>query len=121
MSSNPTLEIRLERLKIDIHEAFTEEFALENDVRIISEFVYGRVALHFRAYLYGQAVRDFALVRYPDTWVEAVKQRFAPAWLLRKWPLVMRVERMRVDVYIPGMPTHLQAPVITRDVVLSND
>lgn len=48
---------------------------------VADHFVY-----RFRAYLAGMAAED-EVIRYPKTWVDALKLAHAPAWVLRRWPV----------------------------------
>lgn len=39
-----------------------------------------------RLHVYGRNHPQKHVIRYPETWLDAVKERFAPAWLLDLWP-----------------------------------
>ena len=43
-------------------------------------------------------------VRYPRDWWQAVKNRFAPTWALRRWPVVEVVVNVRVLYPKVSMP-----------------
>lgn len=67
----------------------------------------------FRADLYGQKLSDFER-RYPKDWLQAIKQRFAPAFILRRWPVQEEIIRIQTSVVFPEwVPTvNLGRPVI---------
>lgn len=44
--------------------------------------------------------------KYPATWVEAVKARFAPEWLKRRWPV--RYVDLEVRAYYPKISLPLE-------------
>lgn len=54
---------------------------------------------------------NLAEIRYPKTWWDAVKQRFAPKWFLKRWP-VMEVVWTAKSFYplvrIPEWPHSIQ-------------
>jgi len=41
-------------------------------------------------------VQRECIVEYPANWIEALKERFAPKWFLRRWPVL----RSRVDMEV---------------------
>ena len=56
-------------------------------------------------------VREFiptvklASVSYPATWWDAFKERWAPAWFLRRWPA--SYSTFDAAAFYPAMPIHL--------------
>jgi len=40
---------------------------------------------------------------YPKDWVEALKERFAPRWLLRRWPIKFKYIKFEPTVLYPGI------------------
>ncbi len=55
------------------------------DVRFYEDFS-GRLVADLCAFLGADKLVDLH-VEYPRDWWEAVKERFAPAWALRRWPV----------------------------------
>lgn len=49
--------------------------------------------------------------RFPKTWWDHVKQRFAPAWFLKRWPIAETVVTFDVDDVYPGLPVQGVRPV----------
>jgi hypothetical protein len=49
-------------------------------------------------------VQRECIAEYPANWIEALKERFAPAWLIRRWPVVK--SRIDMEVLYPriGIP-----------------
>ena len=43
-------------------------------------------------------------VRYPADWWQAVKQRWFPAWALRRWPVVEIHKRWKAVSMLPDFP-----------------
>ena len=44
----------------------------------------GNMVRQITAVVWGQ---DLGVIRYPATWWDAVKERFAPAWYIKRWPI----------------------------------
>lgn len=42
-------------------------------------------------------------VSWPETWWDAVKQRWFPAWALKRWPVVMHVETVTARALFPEL------------------
>lgn len=74
--------------------------------------------------MFGHQVRRFAatfrlwgadsdtIVRHPDGWVQAVKERFLPAWLKKRFPVRYKVYTFKeIDpgfkYIVPKNPTHI--------------
>ena len=45
---------------------------------------------------------DVIVIEYPADWAQAVKARFAPRWLLRKYPVVLTHHRITGDTLVPA-------------------
>src|SRR6266404_2988643 len=65
--------------------------SMESYVDIITK----SVMLRFQAQVFCQQL-DAQFVRYPADWWEAVRERFAPRWWLKRWPVVYIEKRMRL-------------------------
>lgn len=55
-----------------------------------------KVALHA---IQKVLVQRECVAEYPADWIEALKERFAPEWFLRRWPV--RKSRIDMDVLYP--------------------
>jgi hypothetical protein len=82
-------------------------------------FMGGAFWLRIRARLFGQKF-DTLTVRYPADWWQAVRQRFAPAWWLRRYPVVEVVREFtpriiypRLQIAAPTAPHVLNIDAIT--------
>lgn len=49
-------------------------------------FTVDQLVYRLKAYVYGYQLGE-EVHSYPANWIEAVKERWAPAWLLRRWPV----------------------------------
>jgi hypothetical protein len=66
------------------------------DVRLWAEREGERLIVNLRTRIHGMA-DDVVVVEWPATWWQHVKQRFAPRWALRRWPV--RMDRQEIQVY----------------------
>lgn len=44
------------------------------------------------------------VIEYPRDWWEAVKARFAPRWVMDRWPVRMARHEVRLDAFYPKFP-----------------
>lgn len=72
----------------------------------------GEMVLSLEAKIAGKSNIKNDLVRYPADWWQHLKERFAPKWVLKYYPMVYTVVKMDVDVYYPSVQIPNHAPVI---------
>jgi len=91
--TNPVMigEMNLEKFKIQITKAITKECAQD----FIHSEVYDEI---FSDQFFVQMVRDIMafklkeeIVKYPENWKEAVKERFFSDWMKRRWPIKFKI------------------------------
>lgn len=60
------------------------------------------IEYHLRVYLLADD-RDFVKVIYhPKDWLEAAKERFAPKWILKRWPVKYTEHKISFEVLYPN-------------------
>jgi hypothetical protein len=65
----------------------------------MEEFVSERLTYQLTGYILSRPVKDLKF-EYPRDWWEAVKERFAPAWVLKRWPVQRTTHVVKVrDLY----------------------
>lgn len=74
-----------------------------------------RMRTELSAFVYGVNHPTRHVIRFPKNWLEAVKERFAPAWLRDRWPVVYTVvtasmEEIYPDIR-PSLPMQQYPPV----------
>lgn len=57
------------------------------------------------AEVYGRDHRDKHVIRYPENWLEAVKERFAPSFIRDLWPVRYTTVTASLDEIHPDIPT----------------
>jgi len=68
---------------------------------LVSSACYAMI-MSLRAEIYGKDHPEQHVVRYPENWWEAVKERFAPAWFLDKYPVRFTVISASLQELYPG-------------------
>lgn len=71
--------------KLDVEQAFDPEYLGEH------------LRATMTAYIYGHSATQTVVHRAPADWWQHLKQRFAPAWVLRRWPVREKEQRVVVE------------------------
>lgn len=58
------------------------------------------MVLRMERYLYGTKLSDFT-VKHPADWFEALKERWFPAWLLKRYPVLYTHHRVEQHAVFP--------------------
>jgi hypothetical protein len=88
---NTYKEIVLDRLEFCIRN-YTEFKQVEylksiGEFKSFQDFDKNALVNEMRLFIYGKEHPEKNLVKYPSNWWESVKERFAPPWFLRKFPV----------------------------------
>lgn len=95
--------LRLERMKLVVLQYLTNELAdvfAEPPEVSVHETWMDEIVLRVQQAVWG---REVARVEYqwPANWWEAVKERFAPAWVKRRWPIHYSRVELTADEVVP--------------------
>ena len=58
----------------------------DRELELIADYTGRTLSICLRQSLYGEPLEDVTL-KYPADWIEAVKERWLPAWAKRRWPI----------------------------------
>lgn len=102
-------EITLERLRyfvqMNVDAGATSEFGIKPEVKVtqFASFISDGLLAQLRQDIFGRTLDE---IKFPANWKEAVKERFAPAWVLKRWPV--RYAVYKIDELYPKMlaPRH---------------
>ena len=90
-ASGVVRQIRMDR--IDLHLRKNVSAELRDDPSSLMDYV----QWDFRTYVLGMPSDRLVLHRkWPADWVQAVKERWLPRWILKRWPV--RYDRIDLDV-----------------------
>jgi hypothetical protein len=84
----PIQKATIEKIHVNCRMELAKDFpgpAMNMTVKV-DDMVADHFVYRFRAYLAGMAAEE-EVIRYPETWVDALKLAHAPAWVLRRWPV----------------------------------
>jgi hypothetical protein len=78
----------------------------------------GALVMNMRASIYGKDHAKQHLVRYPETWWDAVKEKFAPAWFCDRYPVSFVVISTSIEELYPDFKPALpdMSPVVRINV-----
>lgn len=82
--------LTLEKIQIGTHLTLSPSFLLDAQVSV-EQTIGKMIEVQVRGFLWGRQARHYEF-RTPVDWWQAVRQRFAPAWWLRRHPVRERVE-----------------------------
>ena len=99
-------QIVLERMKFAMQTYISTELLDDMHPEVLDSHVWldviaQRVVFDLRAHILSNKIHQ---ARWPTDWKEAVKERFAPGWMKRRWPV--RYETL--DIY--RLYPHLAVP-----------
>ena len=110
-------EVELERFTLGVFTylppALARDFACPADVDFDEHvsFFCDDIALRVRQAVYGETLESIEC-RYPRDWWAAFRERWFPAWALRRWPVIYHVTVLEAralypKISLPGEPHHL--------------
>lgn len=79
-------KVELERVQIGVEAMFSNDLLGMKAKVTMDEMIGHHIRVQMRGFLWGRTIQRHR-ARYPQDWVEALKERFAPAWLCRRWPI----------------------------------
>lgn len=110
-------EVFLERMMLASCTEISQDLYLQSPkVQMYEDIARRTVVIQMKGYLWGKTLEKFD-IEYPLDWWQAVKKRFAPAWVLRRWPVKQETNQISLVAYWPTI-RHL-VPDHTPRLVLS--
>jgi len=94
-------DITLQKIKLGMSLAVSD-ILLDVSSETIYDYAYNQVRGHVRGFLWGEKSGRYTF-KCPLDWWQAVKDRFAPTWFKRKWPVEFRTEVVDVTCVYPDM------------------
>ncbi len=77
-----------------------------------------RVAFQIRGYLLGEKLKG-KIIKHPRDWWQSFKERWFPAWALKRWPVEYTIHTVTFDVIYPDFKPSLP-PRHSRHTVIAN-
>lgn len=112
----------LDLIKMGVRRIVTEEQLFARGVGVEVErnplmdkdyilTIYGR--------LLGQKNLKEVEIKYPSDWLQAVKERFAPKWYLKRYPVKYKVFTFSADLLYPELHKKIKMPEEPHQVIVS--
>ena len=93
------------RISASLIEDFGEKPTVDTYAHL--DFMSDSLCLMIKQKIWGKQLKKIS-VRYPCDWWQAVKERFAPKWFKRRWPVEYSLTKVDVVAFYPL----LAAPVL---------
>jgi hypothetical protein len=61
-----------------------------------------RLTLELETHIYGKSHPEKHVIRFPENWLESLKERFAPSWLREKYPVRYTQVSISLDEFYPN-------------------
>lgn len=73
-------------------------------LRDLHDSMMGNMCLALLSYVWADPPIESIKCEWPATWWQHVKQRWAPRWCLKRWPVRMEHRIMEAQHYYPNLP-----------------
>lgn len=113
-------ETQLDLIKIAGRKMFSDVFANEANVDVYHNALLSIRELYVSGRVYGQRNLTEYEFKYPADWWQAVKERFAPDWLKRRYPVRYIEHHITVDAVYPELSKRLKLPKEPHKLILSS-
>lgn len=97
-------QVKLDKIKLGIQQAVSSEL-LGASVDF-ERMAGGMILMQLRGYLWGEDLEPRE-IRHPRDWWQAFKERWAPQWALRRWPVIYTVHKITAHMLYPNLKIQL--------------
>jgi hypothetical protein len=95
-------KVQLEKLKLAVMAVIPEELIdPQVEFSLHTSFITESIAMRVKGHIWAEHV-DAIDIQYPADWWQAVKERFAPKFVLNRWPVKYTKHRIDVKAAYPG-------------------
>ena len=107
----------LERMKLivlnSISEELLDDFAIPPtlEASTMMDWLSDSITLRLKQEVYGRQL-DTVEAEWPADWWQAFRQRWFPAWALRRWPVKMHTVRLEAKELYPKLALPDHKPVL---------
>ena len=102
LNFNALTEVMLQKMQFCAEQRFSMLFLRDAKLEWLLDEFSQSFALKICAYVAEEKLKEVS-VSYPKDWVEAVKERFSPQWLLKKYPVIYKTEVLKASVLYPNI------------------
>lgn len=112
-------EVQLDLIKMSARQMFSDVFVSDAKTDFLQTALFDIHELFVSGKVYGQKSLTEYDIKYPADWLEAVKERFAPAWYLKRHPVKYTRHHITVDAVYPDLSKRLKLPNESHRLILS--
>lgn len=91
--------VELERIKFGLMMGLSKEW-MGASVEFRDDFFTNNVVMQAHGYLWGRT-DELVEIKYPKDWRESFKERWFPAWMLKRYPVAYKTHRIDVREIYP--------------------
>lgn len=95
-------EVILEKIQVGSSVVLSKEGILGLHFEVREPHFGAHWVAEWRGYIWGEQQKHYEF-KAPADWLEAVKERFFPAWALRRWPVLYRRDVVDVKALYPEL------------------
>ena len=116
-------EVTLEQIEVALYLSVSKELmGVKAEARL--DILTDQIVVGVRGFVLGRTQSEVQ-VKFPSDWKQAIKERFAPKWILAKWPVQYSVYSMKAaDIYPtfkPALPDHRVVVITTLNQTYFSD
>jgi hypothetical protein len=101
-----TKTINLEKVRIGVMTRVLDVWGQNCEITEVEDFLTNNLAVSLRSFCWCDEEREVVAAEWPADWWQAVKERFAPSWFLRRWPVKTKRASMTARVAYTKLPYH---------------
>lgn len=103
--------VNLKRFAFNIQHKVSKALMLDTSVDV-SDFYAETFTVNLRVYLYGIDHKGVE-IKYPRDWVEALKERWLPEWLKKRYPVKYTVRKINFREIYPKIQPKIKLQEVT--------
>jgi hypothetical protein len=93
--------VELEKLKLGLHQAVSENALLMDPrIEVVRDQIIGHIVAKVQGYIWSEQLETWD-VKYPSDWWQAFKERWAPKWAKKRWPVEYQYHRYELKALYP--------------------
>jgi hypothetical protein len=96
-------EVVLEKFQVYVATVIPQTLGIVVDnVEVMLDEIFHDMMLRMRAYIWGEPPKVWR-VKAPADWWQHFKERWFPEWALKRWPMVYRIDTVKMQVLYDRM------------------
>ncbi len=94
-------QVTLEKIRLGLSQAIDPQMLMGVNVDFHVDRLRHFTVAQLRGYLYGEKLKG-KIIKHPRDWWQAFKERWFPAWALKRWPVEYTTHTVTFDVVYPN-------------------